>query len=80
VAIGTRRVFAHMHQGYWEDIGTIRSFYETNLKLTGSNPPFNFYDAKAPIYTHARFLQSRSLVLFAKMSGTTLFYRENHSL
>ncbi|HSO12832.1 MAG TPA: glucose-1-phosphate adenylyltransferase, partial [Anaerolineales bacterium] len=42
--------------GYWEDIGTIRSFYETNLKLTSSEPPFNFYDVKAPIYTHARFL------------------------
>ena len=42
--------------GYWEDIGTIRSFYETNLKLTSSDPPFNFYDVKAPIYTHARFL------------------------
>lgn len=42
--------------GYWRDIGTIRSFYETNLDLTSTNPPFDFYDAEHPIYTHARFL------------------------
>jgi len=55
-AIRSRAIYGYDFDGYWEDIGTIRSFYETNLKLTGSNPPFNFYDAKAPIYTHARFL------------------------
>src|SRR5512138_3024479 len=55
-AIKTLNVFGYDFDGYWEDIGTIRSFYETNLKLTSSNPPFNFYDAKAPIYTHARYL------------------------
>jgi glucose-1-phosphate adenylyltransferase len=55
-AIKSLNVFAFDFDGYWEDIGTIRSFYETNLKLTSSNPPFNFYDPKAPIYTHARYL------------------------
>jgi glucose-1-phosphate adenylyltransferase len=55
-AIQSHEVYGFDFDGYWEDIGTIRSFYETNLKLTGANPPFNFYDAKAPIYTHARFL------------------------
>ena len=55
-AIKSLNVFGFDFDGYWEDIGTIRSFYETNLKLTSSNPPFNFYDPKAPIYTHARFL------------------------
>jgi glucose-1-phosphate adenylyltransferase len=55
-AIQSREVFGFDFDGYWEDIGTIRSFYETNLQLTIANPPFNFYDAKAPIYTHARFL------------------------
>ena len=55
-AIKSLNVFGYNFDGYWEDIGTIRSFYETNLKLTSSNPPFNFYDPKAPIYTHARFL------------------------
>ena len=55
-AIKSLNVFGYDFDGYWEDIGTIRSFYETNLKLTSSNPPFNFYNPKAPIYTHARFL------------------------
>jgi glucose-1-phosphate adenylyltransferase len=55
-AIQSHEVYGFDFDGYWEDIGTIRSFYETNLKLASSNPPFNFYDPKAPIYTHARFL------------------------
>jgi glucose-1-phosphate adenylyltransferase len=55
-AIQSHNVFGFDFDGYWEDIGTIRSFYETNLKLANSNSPFNFYDTKAPIYTHARFL------------------------
>jgi glucose-1-phosphate adenylyltransferase len=55
-AINSHEVYGFDFDGYWEDIGTIRSFYETNLQLTLSNPPFNFYDPKAPIYTHARFL------------------------
>ena len=55
-AIKSHRIYGFDFDGYWEDIGTIRSFYETNLKLTSQNPPFNFYDPKAPIYTHARFL------------------------
>lgn len=55
-AIQSHEVYGFDFDGYWEDIGTIRSFYETNLKLTSQNPPFNFYDPKAPIYTHARFL------------------------
>jgi glucose-1-phosphate adenylyltransferase len=55
-AIRSHEVYGFDFDGYWEDIGTIRSFYETNLKLTTSTPPFNFYDPAAPIYTHARFL------------------------
>jgi len=55
-AIKHRPVHGYDFNGYWEDIGTIRSFYDTNLKLTVPNPPFNFNDAKAPIYTHSRFL------------------------
>lgn len=55
-AIKSLKVYGFDFDGYWEDIGTIRSFYETNLKLTSQNPPFNFYDPKAPIYTHGRFL------------------------
>jgi len=55
-AINSHEVYGFDFDGYWEDIGTIRSFYETNLELTVSDPPFNFYDPKSPIYTHARFL------------------------
>ena len=47
---------AFQYQGYWEDIGTIRSFYEANLDLCEPLPKFNFYDATAPIFTHARYL------------------------
>jgi glucose-1-phosphate adenylyltransferase len=55
-AIRSHEVYGFDFEDYWEDIGTIRSFYETNLKLTAASPPFNFYDPGAPIYTHARFL------------------------
>ena len=55
-AIHSHTVHGFDFEGYWEDIGTIRSFYENNLQITSANPPFNFYDPHAPIYTHARFL------------------------
>ena len=55
-AIGKYSVCGFNFDGYWRDIGTIRSFYETNLDLTISEPPFDFYDVEHPIYTHARFL------------------------
>ncbi len=55
-AIGTHRVFSHIFQGYWEDIGTIRSFFEANLELTSELPRFNFYDTLSPIYSRPRFL------------------------
>ena len=57
-AIETRRVYAFPFDGYWEDIGTIRSFYEANIALTRGDPPFDFYDARYPIYTRPRFLPS----------------------
>jgi glucose-1-phosphate adenylyltransferase len=60
--IRTRRVYAFQHQGYWEDIGTIRSFYEANLDLCMPLPKFNFYDATAPIYTHARYLPATKII------------------
>ncbi len=55
-AIQTHRVFSHIFQGYWEDIGTIRSFFEANLNLATELPRFNFFDMSAPIYTRPRFL------------------------
>ncbi len=55
-AINTLNVYGYDFEGYWEDIGTIRSFYETNLALAQPNSPFNFYDPQRPIYSHPRFL------------------------
>lgn len=55
-AIHSHRVFGFDFDDYWEDIGTIRSFYETNLKLTRPDAPFNFYDPVRPIYTRPRYL------------------------
>jgi len=52
----SRRVQLHVFDGYWEDIGTIRSFYDANLRLAHSNPPFELTSATAPIYTRTRSL------------------------
>ncbi|MEL6332183.1 MAG: glucose-1-phosphate adenylyltransferase [Cyanobacteria bacterium J06626_26] len=50
-------VQAYLFDGYWEDIGTIEAFFNSNLALTEQpHPPFSFYDEDAPIYTRARYL------------------------
>jgi glucose-1-phosphate adenylyltransferase len=54
--IRSRHVQLHMFDGYWEDIGTIRSFYDANLRLAQPNPPFELNSATAPIYTRTRSL------------------------
>jgi glucose-1-phosphate adenylyltransferase len=55
-AIDELKVNAYIFDGYWEDIGTIRNFYEANLELTTLRPRFDFYDEDNPIYTHMRNL------------------------
>ena len=60
-AIGKYRVNAHIFQGYWEDIGTIRSFFEANLDLVAELPRFNFFDMGAPIFTRPRFLPASKI-------------------
>jgi glucose-1-phosphate adenylyltransferase len=55
-AIESSRVFSYVFQGYWEDIGTIRSFFEANLDATSELPRFNFFDMSAPIFSRPRFL------------------------
>jgi glucose-1-phosphate adenylyltransferase len=55
-SVRARHVQAHLFDGYWEDIGTIRSFYEANLALARPDAPFNLATVEAPIYSHARFL------------------------
>ncbi len=60
------RVSSYAYDGYWTDIGTIKSFFEANLALTETLPSFNLYDNERQIYTHARLLPS------SKLSGTNL--------
>jgi glucose-1-phosphate adenylyltransferase len=56
-------VQAYLYNGYWEDIGTIESFYDANLALTQQpRPPFSFYEERAPIYTRARYLPPTKLL------------------
>ena len=55
-------VQAYLFQGYWEDIGTIKAFYDANLALTQQpDPPFSLYDENAPIYTRGRYLPPTQL-------------------
>jgi len=65
-AIGESRVQGHLFRGYWEDVGTIASYFEANLALTGQMPPFDFYDVGRPVYTAPRFLPA------TKVEGCTL--------
>ena len=65
-AIKERHVSGYIFNGYWEDIGTVRAFYEANLDLTDLLPQYSFFDASAPIYTHPRFLPG------SKINGATL--------
>ena len=52
----SHQVHVHVFDDYWEDIGTIKSYYDANLALAGPNPPFRFASPEAPIYTEARHL------------------------
>jgi glucose-1-phosphate adenylyltransferase len=65
-SIADRQVSGYIFDGYWEDIGTIRAFYEANLDLTDLLPQYSFFEAAAPIYTHPRFLPG------SKINGATL--------
>ena len=65
-SIGSYKMLSYQYEGYWTDIGNIRSFFEANLALTDEIPEFNLFDNKNVVYTHARMLPP------AKISGTTL--------
>ncbi|HRD04936.1 MAG TPA: sugar phosphate nucleotidyltransferase [Verrucomicrobiota bacterium] len=60
-AIQNLRVFSYVFQGYWEDIGTIRAFFEANLDVTSELPRFNFFDMAAPIFSRPRFLPASKI-------------------
>jgi glucose-1-phosphate adenylyltransferase len=65
-SIRTHRVYCHLFDGYWEDLGTIKAYHEANLALASDNPPFNFHSQEGIIYTRMRFLPA------SRMSGATL--------
>lgn len=65
-ALSKYAVNAYIFQGYWEDIGTIRAFFDANLNLTDTVPAYSFFDTTAPVYTHARFLPA------SKVNGATI--------
>ena len=61
-AVRRKKVFGYFFDGYWQDIGTIPSFFEANLNLTEPLPRFDFYDEEKPIFTHARFLPGSKIL------------------
>jgi glucose-1-phosphate adenylyltransferase len=60
------KVFAHLFDGYWEDLGTIKSYHQANLDLARDPPAFEFYHPDGPIYTRMRFLPA------ARISGAMI--------
>src|SRR5207245_2879087 len=60
-AIQTHRVYSYIFQGYWEDVGTIRSFFDANLDVTSELPRFNFFDMSAPIFSRPRWLPASKI-------------------
>ena len=66
--LGKKKLFAHIFEGYWEDIGTVRAFFDANLALAQPLPPFNFFDPTAPIYTKDNYLPA------SKVNNCTIDY------
>ncbi|MFI3291076.1 MAG: glucose-1-phosphate adenylyltransferase [Opitutales bacterium] len=64
--LGKKKLCSYIFDGYWEDIGTIKAFFDTNLSLAEENPPFDFYNPKSIIYSRSRFLPA------AKIFGSTV--------
>ncbi len=59
--LGKAKLYSYIFEGYWEDIGTVRAFFEANLALAQPLPPFNFFDRNAPIYSHPRYLPASKI-------------------
>jgi glucose-1-phosphate adenylyltransferase len=60
-ALESRRVNAYLFRDYWQDVGTVSSFYDANIMLTRPEAPFNFYDPRRPVFTRPRFLPGSRL-------------------
>jgi glucose-1-phosphate adenylyltransferase len=65
-SIASHHVQAHLFDGYWEDVGTIKAYHEANLALTAEQPPFDFHSPEGVIYTRMRYLPA------SRVSGATL--------
>jgi glucose-1-phosphate adenylyltransferase len=65
-SIKTHRVQAHLFDGYWEDVGTVKAYHDASLALTGDEPPFDFHSASGVIYTRMRYLPA------SRISGADL--------
>jgi glucose-1-phosphate adenylyltransferase len=65
-SLRTHRVQAHLFDGYWEDLGTVKAYHEANLALAGDDPPFDFHSPEGVIYTRMRNLPA------SRLSGTRL--------
>lgn len=59
--LGKSKLCSYVFDDYWEDIGTVKAFFDCNIRLTDPVPPFNFFDEESKIYTHARFLPASKL-------------------
>ena len=59
--VGKVRIQAHFFDGYWRDIGSIPSFYDAHMDMVRAQPPFDFYDAGWPFFTHPRYLPGSRL-------------------
>jgi glucose-1-phosphate adenylyltransferase len=59
--LGQAAIYSFIYEDYWEDICTVRAFWEANLQLADENPAFNFFASQGPIYTHARYLPASKI-------------------
>jgi glucose-1-phosphate adenylyltransferase len=66
-SIRSHRVYAHLFDGYWEDLGTVQAYHEANLALASDNPPFDFHSPEGVIYTRMRFLPASRISGGCKM-------------
>src|ERR1700681_3314076 len=70
-SIKTHRVLAHLFDGYWEDLGTVKAYHEANLALASNDPPFDFHSPEGVIYTRMRYLPA-ARVDAARMSQSLI--------
>ena len=59
--LSSRKLGAYVFEGYWEDIGTVKAFFEANLQLADPFPKFNFFSQGNPIYSRARYLPASKI-------------------